>query len=734
MNSTHWFLKSILNSYGQVFFSNKKTFSTLLLLVTFIDFYTGAFGLFAVIVTTLVAFWLGFDKYKITEGFYGFNSLLVGLGLGIYFQPGPLLLLIVFLAAIFTLFISVALEGVIGKYALPYLSIPFVISLWALTLASREFMELGLNERGIYTLNDLYIIGGGPLVNLYEWWNNLPLPSSIRSYFLSLGAILFQYNLFTGVVLAIGLLTYSRIGFTLSLIGFYTAYLFYMLIGAKFSEVHYSYIGFNYILSSIALGGFFLVPNRNSYIWVVLIVPLVAIVTISLSSILEPYFLPVYSLPFNLIALVFLYVLKFRVNNKADLNPVYIQQNSPEKNLYSYLNFMDRFGKESPIPIHLPFHGEWTVTQGHNGEYTHKDSWRHAWDFEIKNDEGKTFKDSGDFVEDYYCYGKNIIAPAEGVIEEIVDDIPDNIVGEKNLEHNWGNTIVIKHSEYLYSKLSHLKPNSIEVKVGQKVKKDELLAKCGNSGNSPYPHLHFQLQGTPHIGSRTIDYPLSNFITKKANKLELKTTATPVKEEVVMNIQVNHALRKAFHFTPGQKFRFEVDEPFKKVVEWEVKIDYFLNKFIECESSKSKAFFKVDDTMLYFTHFEGDRNSLLYHLYLAGYKICFGYYKNLSISDSYPINMVFTPRQHFIQDFIAPFSRFLRGTFSLHFLGADDPLADTQIVLKSATTAFSLKKERYRINTTFRIDNLGINSIEIHKNDAKTIASRIELEELQNNN
>ena len=545
----YWFLQSLLNSYGQVFFSNKKTFASLLLLATFVDVYTGAFGLFAVVVTNTVAYLLGLEKYKVTQGYFGFNSLLVGLGLGIYFQPGSLLLLIVFLSAILTLFISVSLQGIIGKYALPYLSIPFVISLWAFTLASREFMALGLNERGIYTLNDLYIVGGGSLVKLYEWWNSIPLPSSIRSYFLSLGAILFQYNVFTGVILAIGLLTYSRIGFTLSLIGFYTAYLFYHLIGAEFSEVHYSYIGFNYILSAIALGGFFLVPNRSSYLWVILIVPLVAIMTISLSSVLAPYFLPVFSLPFNIIALVFLYVLKFRVDNRANLNPVYIQQNSPEKNLYSHINFMERFGKEAAIPIHLPFFGEWVVTQGHNGEFTHKDSWRYAWDFEIKDEVNKTFKNSGDFPDDYYCYSKNIIAPADGVVEMVIDDIPDNIVGERNLEQNWGNTIVIKHSEYLYSKLSHLKPKSAEVKVGEKIKQGDLLAKCGNSGNSPYPHLHFQLQATPHIGSKTIDYPISNFLTKKDQGLELMTTASPQKEDSITNIQVNTTLRNAFHFT-----------------------------------------------------------------------------------------------------------------------------------------------------------------------------------------
>lgn len=725
MNNIHWFFKSILNSYGQVFFSNKKTFSSLLLLATFVDFYTGAFGLFAIVVTNLVAYWLGLNKYKITEGFFGFNSLLVGLGLGIYFQPGSLLMLIVFLAAILTLFIAVSLEGVLGKYALPYLSIPFVISLWALTLASREFMELGLNERGIYTLNDLYIIGGGPLVKLYDWWNNIPLPSSIRSYFLSLGAILFQYNIFTGVILAIGLFTYSRIGFTLSLIGFYTAYLFYMIIGTKFSEVHYSYIGFNYILSSIALGGFFLVPNRNSYLWVVLIVPLVAIVTIGLSSLLAPYFLPVYSLPFNIMALVFLYVLKFRVNNKANLNPVYIQQNSPEKNLYSFINFKERFGKDTPIPIHLPFHGEWTVTQGHNGKYTHKDSWRHAWDFEIKNDEEKTYKDSGDFIEDYYCYGKNIIAPAEGVIEEIVDDIPDNIIGEINLEYNWGNTIIIKHSEYLFTKLCHLKPKSIEVQVGQKVKPGDLLAKCGNSGNSPYPHLHFQLQGTPHIGSQTIDYPLSNYLTKRGDKLELVNTASPIKDDIVMNVQVNPALRKAFHFTPGQKFMFEINSPTNHTVEWEVKIDYFLNKYVECNTSKSRAYFKVDESMLYFTHFEGDRNSLLYHFYLATFRVCFAYYKELQIVDTYPINMVFSPNQHFIHDFIAPFTQYMKGKYSLSYIGAENPLAETQITLNATTSTLVFNNEKNRIATSIFVDNTGLSRIEIDHKKGKYIAKRL---------
>ncbi len=210
------YLSGITNSYSQVFFSDSRFFAVILILVTFIDFFAGISGLFSVLVTSSAAYWLGFDKERINKGIYGFNSLLVGLGLGIYFSPGILLFFILFIAALFTLFISVSLEGVIGKYALPYLSVSFILSIWIVTLATQEFTALGISERGIYSLNDLYIIGGNTLVKMYEWGNNIALPHSLKTYFISLGAIFFQFNVISGILIAIGLLYYSRIAFSLS--------------------------------------------------------------------------------------------------------------------------------------------------------------------------------------------------------------------------------------------------------------------------------------------------------------------------------------------------------------------------------------------------------------------------------------------------------------------------------------------------------------------------------------
>ena len=193
-NNIKLFLRAIPNSYGQVFFSDQRVFAFILLAITFFDLYAGLLGLLSVITTNLVGFLLGFDKKTISKGVFGFNSLLVGLGLGIYFKPDLYLILVIIMAAILTLLIAVSLQGVIGKYALPFLSIPFLLSIWIMTLSTKEFTALGISERGIYTFNDLYTIGGDPLVRIYEWWNEVHLPRSLRIYFISLGAILFQYK------------------------------------------------------------------------------------------------------------------------------------------------------------------------------------------------------------------------------------------------------------------------------------------------------------------------------------------------------------------------------------------------------------------------------------------------------------------------------------------------------------------------------------------------------------
>ena len=368
------FLTGIVNSYTQIFFSDSKIFAVILMVVTFLDFWAGFSGVVAVMVSNILAYLIGFNRINIRKGYYGFNSLLVGLAFGVYYQPGLEFFIVLIFASLLTLFLTLWLEGVIGKYGLPFLSLSFLLGTWLVSLASRQFTTLHVSERGIYMTNEMFSLGGFKLVAFYNWFNEIDIPGALRLYFKSLGAIFFQYHVFSGILIAAGLLIYSRIAFILSLVGFFAAYFYYLFIGADIHELSYSYIGFNFILTSIAIGGFFIIPSRWSFLWVILLTPLISIILTSTSVIFSLFQLSVYSLPFNIIVLIFLYSLKFRERffDKPEL--VGYQQYSPEKNLYSHLNYKARFGKSLYFPFVLPFWGEWKVTQGHNSKLTHQET------------------------------------------------------------------------------------------------------------------------------------------------------------------------------------------------------------------------------------------------------------------------------------------------------------------------------------------------------------------------
>jgi murein DD-endopeptidase MepM/ murein hydrolase activator NlpD len=568
----------------------------------------------------------------------------------------------------------------------------------------------------------MYSIGGLRMVGYYNWFNDLNIPESLRIYFKSLGAIFFQYRLFSGLLIAAGLLIYSRIAFILSLLGFFAAYFYYLFIGADIHELSYSYIGFNFILTSIAIGGFFIIPSRWSFLWVILLTPLISIILTSTSMIFSLYQLSVYSLPFNIIVLIFLYSLKFRERffDKPEL--VGYQQYSPEKNLYSQLNYKARFGKNIYFPFVLPFWGEWKITQGHNGKLTHRDDWRYAWDFEIVNDKGISHDGEGKTREDYFAYNKPVIAPADGWVEEIVNDVEENEIGEVDLEHNWGNTIILRHTDHLYSKLSHLKRGSIKVVAGETIKKGQIIASCGSSGRSPVPHLHFQIQATPYIGSGTLDYPISHYIRHKKGIFELKSFEVPENDVIVSNISRNNSLEKAFHFIPGQKFNYQVKANAGKDYDvcWEVMADALNNTYLFDRESGSKAWFRNDGDIHYFSHFEGDHSSLLFRFFLGAYKIMMGYYKNLLVSDIYPVNTFNNRMIAVLQDFVAPFWLFTRSEYSLEYLGMDDELMQTGIRMRSATSVKIGNHILKRIGFELFIGSHGLERFVIHENEKLT--------------
>ncbi|WP_146645497.1 M23 family metallopeptidase [Labilithrix luteola] len=156
---------------------------------------------------------------------------------------------------------------------------------------------------------------------------------------------------------------------------------------------------------------------------------------------------------------------------------------------------------KSTLVMGLPFRGQWSVSWGGpsldvNQHVSHK-SQRRATDLVMVDEAGKTHRGEGKKNEDYYAYGQEILAVADGTVITVIDGVPENAPGSMNPYFAAGNLVIIKHGDQLYSVYAHLQPGKLRVKPGATVKRGAVLGLCGNAGNTSEPHLHFQLQDGP---------------------------------------------------------------------------------------------------------------------------------------------------------------------------------------------------------------------------------------------
>jgi len=153
-------------------------------------------------------------------------------------------------------------------------------------------------------------------------------------------------------------------------------------------------------------------------------------------------------------------------------------------------------------PLQLPFQGEWYVFWGgrtlkQNYHAVNK-AQRFAYDLIIMKN-GESHSGDGKKLTDYYCFGNDVTSPAAGTIVWSCDSLPNNEIGQTDSRHPVGNGVVIDHGNGEFSLIAHLQPKTQHFKVGDKVKAGDLLGKCGNSGNTSEPHVHYHLQDGPDI-------------------------------------------------------------------------------------------------------------------------------------------------------------------------------------------------------------------------------------------
>lgn len=703
--------RAIVNSYAILFFSQSKVLGVLLLLVSFLNPVAGTTGLGCVLLSMAIVHLMGYDRESIGMGFYSYNALLLGIGFGTFYSFNAAFFAWIVVACIAATMLSVTLAAQLSKNGLPLLSLPFVITFWLLLLAVNSIYHMGLEQRHSAVLNEMNNLGEGSEYIPPGILSFIHLPKYPTLFFKALSAVLFQNSVLSGMVISIGLLIHSRIHFSLLVLAFIAACSFNGFTDTYADGISYYHLGGNIMMAAAAIGSFFLIPSGRSYLWALLSIPVSFLLINALTRIFGVYDLPVLSLPFCVVTLLFLGFFRLRINaGKLQLTP--LQHYSPERNLYQYLNGKERLDDLKYFNLNLPFMGVWTVSQGYDGNITHKADWGKALDFVIKDEEQQTYKYPGTRLEHFYCFNKPVLACGDGVIEEVVNHVEDNAIGEVNIIENWGNSVVIKHLNGLYSKVSHLKKTSIKVKPGDNVKQGDVLGMCGNSGRSPEPHLHFQVQVTPNIGSKTLAYPFAYYVDQADKHNKLHSFKIPTEGTALSTVDINATLKQAFKLQPG--YTATITAPGFNPEYFEVFTDAYNQSYIYSKTTGAAAYFVNNGTAFYFTSFYGDKGSLLYYFYLAAYKVIFTADADIAITDSYPLQLKGRRPLFWLQDLLAPFHQFIK----LHY-SSFSSVKGQGVVVHAAQHRQIFGKSRPTMGASLQLEHSTIKTFTVSINNKK---------------
>lgn len=158
---------------------------------------------------------------------------------------------------------------------------------------------------------------------------------------------------------------------------------------------------------------------------------------------------------------------------------------------------------QTQADLRLPFDGEWFVFWGgrdiESNYHAVDPAQRFAYDFVVHGEDGQSYSGDPELLESYHCWGREILAPADGQVVGIVYDLPDLPIGEADPQNPAGNHVILALAENEFAFLAHLQQGSVTVQQGDEVSQGDVIGLCGNSGNTSEPHLHFHLQTTPDL-------------------------------------------------------------------------------------------------------------------------------------------------------------------------------------------------------------------------------------------
>ncbi len=595
-------LRGVPHAYSILFFSGNLRLGWWFLAISMFAPDLGLSGLAGACAAGALAWWLGFDRTQIRNGFLLFNTLLVCLTVAYlhrcYHFPQGMYLLLWSSAVAGSFFLSVGMQHwVFAHFGTSAHSLPAVASVYVLYF-------LGYS---------LYGAPIAPYATSAAWLEVTWLPEFWQALFQAFGAMLFQPHTLAGILVFIGLALTSPLSTLVASAALAVGMATMSQLGFPLGPEGVTWCGFNFLLCGIALGAGYFITSGASLVLACAGAAMCALLSVALATALRYFSLPASALPYNLVVLGLVYPLRLRWFPGA-LHPSPSPGAVPESAARHALIEARRFPHLKMPALFLPCDEPRVITQAFAGPITHRGPWQFALDFEAEKS-GDRHSGGGTKLEDYFMFDTPVLAPCFGSVASLASHVADNEPGQNNPDANWGNYVLIFADAGYYVVLAHLRKDSLTVQVGERVVRGAIVGYAGNSGRSPVPHLHLHIQRTAFLGAPTQPFCMKHYVETSAlgQPAVFHTSGYPATGAQVQPATPNAALGEALYgWLPGE-YRYQLSGENGRAWEETLQLDFDDTGRFRLRSRRHSArlIAYFSEGIFFTTDYEGSDHSLL---------------------------------------------------------------------------------------------------------------------------
>ncbi|SCT94974.1 Urea transporter [Staphylococcus xylosus] len=287
-------VRIILKNIAQVLLLDNAWTGLFILLGLFVgNWKVGIMALAASIIALLLAKRTNYSKEEINTGLAGFNPVLTAIALTLFLVPEWYSILIAFIAIVITMPIGSAFREFFKPFGVPMLTMPYVFVSWVILLMSFQFKFVNADVNILPdTVQEIQFSGHSI--------------HFINAFLSGFSEIFLLKNIVAGLLILIGIFIASRKAGLFAIVANLIGFTAVLVLGANHDQINDGLFGYNVILTVLALGVAFRTRIQR-YVSIVLGILLTVVLHAGMTTLLTPFGLPVFTLPFIIATWIMLF-------------------------------------------------------------------------------------------------------------------------------------------------------------------------------------------------------------------------------------------------------------------------------------------------------------------------------------------------------------------------------------------------------------------------------------------